>query len=596
MSMKYAASSGSAAWVLKCTDLPQFDALAAAADLFRTDDKLHLRILCNDSIRCSGLISVQKTKSQRKLILDYSRQCVTGETMELLFDLADAVGLTDRREAMRSGERINLTEGMPVLHHALRMPANFDFVITNQLGNGNNRNQNTLHGPTILAEIHETRKSIETFSEQVRSGSYRSVTDEPFLNVLVIGLGGYHLGTEWVAEALRSDPVAAQAAEGRTLQFLGNLDPIDFHLRTKNWKPSETLVIVISESFMTVETAMINARTAKNWLIQKLANESRTEEEVLAKHMVAITAAPERCQKFGIVESNVYALEEWISARHAVCSVVGLLPLCLQYSYPVLCEFLDGAHNMDEHFFHAPLRDNIPVILGLLGVWNSTFLGFSCRAILPYCQALHRFPAYVQHLDMESNGKRVALDGTPLLHRSAEISFGEPGTIAQTSFFQVMHQGRVVPSDFIGFMESQQPEYVPGEAVSNHDELMSHFFSEPDTLACGKTLVDLAQEGAPEPLREHMVCPGNRPSSSILMSKLDAYAVGQLMALYEHRTAVQGFVWGLNSFDNFAADSGVQNMRHIRAQLSASRKTGASVQGFNTATSALLDHYLRYGK
>jgi glucose-6-phosphate isomerase len=594
--MKYASNTGSAAWILKCTDLPQFDALAAAADLFRSDDKLHLRLMCNDSNRCQGLITIQTAEFQRKLILDYSRQCVTGETMELLFDLADAVGLTDRREAMRSGERINITEGKPVLHHALRMPANYDFVVTNELGNTNSRTQQKLHGPTILQGIHADRRSIETFTEYVRSGNYRSVTDKPFLTVMCVGLGGYHLGTEWVAEALRMDPVAAKAAEGRTLQFFGNLDPIDFHLRTKDCNPEETLVIVISETFMTIENTMINARTAKNWLIKNLANHTRTPEEVVAKHMVAITGAPERCQKFGIAKSNVYALEDWVSARHAVCSAVGLLPLSLQYSYPVLCEFLEGAHNIDEHFFHAPLRDNIPVILGLLGVWNSTFLGFSCRAILPYCQALHRFPAYVQHLDMESNGKRVALDGTPLLHRSAEISFGEPGTIAQTSFFQAMHQGRVVPADFIGFMESQQPEYVPGEAVSNHDELMSHFFSEPDTLAYGKTLVDLHQEGAPEPLREHMVCPGNRPSSSLLMSKLDAFAVGQLMALYEHRTAVQGFVWGLNSFDNFAADSGVQNMRHIRAQLSASRKTGASVQGFNTGTSALLDHYLSHGK
>jgi len=251
---------------------------------------------------------------------------------------------------------------------------------------------------------------------------------------------------------------------------------------------------------------------------------------------------------------------------------------------------------MDEHFFHAPLRDNIPVILGLIGVWNSTFLGYSSRAILPYSQALRRFPAYIQHVDMESNGKRVALDGTSLLHRSGEITFGEPGTNGQHSFYQLMHQGRVVPADFIGFMEPQQSVDLPEEAVSNHDELMSHFFAQPDALAYGKTLVDLVQEGTPEPLREHMVFTGNRPSSSILMTRLDAFAVGQLMAMYEHRTAVQGFIWGINSFDAYGVELGKAMAKHVRSQLSASRRTEASVQGFNTSTSQLLDHYLANGK
>jgi glucose-6-phosphate isomerase len=616
MSMKYATGgSASASWVLKCTDLPQFDALAAAADQFRSDDKLHLRLLCNDSARCAGLIAVQLSAGQRKLILDYSRQRVTGETMELLFDLADAVGLTERREAMLHGERINVTDDMPVLHHVLRMPVEYNFVATNERGS-----KKVLEGPFILKQVHVERQKIADFAAQVRSGQYLSVTGKPFRHILCVGVGGHHLGPEWVTEALRSDPVASKQATGRTLHFLGNLDPIDFHQCIQAVNAEETMVIVVSRTFMTSELEMMSARTVKNWLIEKLATATTsidddddddngvtaatdgnaagiiTAEEVVATHMLAVTAFPQRCQKFGIDGDNVYTIPDWVNARFSICCAVGLLPLSLQYSYEVMCDFLKGAHNMDEHFFHAPLRDNIPVILGLLGLWNSTFLGHCCKAILPYSQALNQFPSYLQNLDMESNGKRVALDGTPLLHLSGEVVLGDAGSTAQTSFYQLMHQGRVVPADFIGFMESQQPEDVPGEAISNHDELMSHFFAQPDTLAYGKSLVDVAQEGVPEPLREHMVSPGNRPSSMILMTRLDAYAAGQLMALYEHRTVVQGFIWGLNSFDHYGADLGIYNYRHIRSQLSASRKTGASVQGFNTATSVLLDHYLAHGR
>jgi glucose-6-phosphate isomerase len=298
----------------------------------------------------------------------------------------------------------------------------------------------------------------------------------------------------------------------------------------------------------------------------------------------------------GIPKGNVFKIWDWVIGRYSVCSAAGLLPLSLQYSYEIMSEFLDGAHDMDEHFFNAPLRDNIPVLLGLLGVWNSTFMGYTTRAILPYAQALKRFPAHVQLIDMESNGKRVALDGVELLHPSGEINFGEPGTNSHHSFFQLMHQGRVVPADFIGFMESQRPLDLPGEAASSHDEFMSNFFAQPDALAYGKTLVDLMQEGVPDGLREHMVFPGNRPSSSILMTRLDPFSVGQLLALYEHRTAVQGFLWGINSFDQYGLELGKLLAKHVRVQLASSRRTGATVQGFNLSTSSLLEAYLTHGK
>lgn len=569
--------------MLKSTDVPQFDALQAAAESFRTDDKLHLRSLCNDSARCAGLIAVHLALGgRRKIILDYSRQQVTGETMELLFDLADAVGFTERRAAMQSGERINVSEDRAVLHHVLRMPVNYKYVQHPE-------------GSKILNEVHGVRSRIADFSEKVRSGEYAGVTGKKLKNVISIGIGGSALGPEFVMEALRAEPSGLQMSEGRILRFLANVDPVDFHVTTQDLDPEETIVIVVSKTFTTAET-MLNARTARKWLLHSLRAEGISDDEIIAKHMVAVSTNMQACQEFGISETRVFGIWDWVGGRFSVTSAVGLVPLSLHYSYAIMEAFLDGAHNMDEHFFKSPLRDNIPVLLGLLGVWNSTFLGYGVRALLPYSQALKRFPAHIQQVDMESNGKRVALDGSPLLHTSGEINFGEPGTNGQHSFYQLMHQGRVVPADFIGFMESQQPVDMSGENVSNHDELMSNFFAQPDALAYGKTMADLIQEGVPEELRPHMVFSGNRPSSSILMTKLDAFAVGQLLALYEHRTAVQGFIWGINSFDQWGVELGKVLATQVRAQLTASRTTSASVQGFNSSTSSLLEAYLAHGK
>jgi glucose-6-phosphate isomerase len=598
-------------WHLKSTDVPQFDALQAAAHAFQTDDKLHLRNLCNDSSRCAGLVAYRNSmgpssgpsqyaqqttstattidpasivNSNRRIILDYSRQQVTGETMELLFDLADAVGFTDRRAAMENGLRINTTEDRAVLHHVLRMPR--DYIPDN---------------PTIansLAQVHLVRDGIAEFTDQIRSGAVTGATGKPFKNVVSIGIGGSSLGPECVMEALRADPQAAKASHGRVLRFLANVDPVDFFTKTQDLDPEETLVIIVSKTFGTAET-MLNARTARKWLVHHLMRKGAMDSaQVVSQHMVAVSSNVERCQDFGISASRVFRFWDWVGGRFSVCSAVGLVPLSLHYSTAVMDQFLDGAHDVDQHFFKSPLRDNIPVLLGLLGVWNSTFLGYGVRALLPYSQALNRFPALIQQVDMESNGKRVALDGIPLLHTAGEITFGEPGTNGQHSFYQLLHQGRVVPADFIGFMESQQPvDLGASEAhVSNHDELMSNFFAQPDALAYGKTMTDLVQEGVPEDLRAHMVFDGNRPSSSILMTKLDAFSAGQLLALYEHRTAVQGFIWGINSFDQWGVELGKVLAKQVQAQLSASRKQAASVQGFNSSTSSLLEAYLAHGR
>jgi len=718
-------NSIAASFQLKCTDLPQFDALLSAADQFRHDDKLSLRNLCNDTARCAGLTAVHAATAAaagsgdrqqndataaatggggggspvnsvailggggaaqqpqlvpppvvvpafRKMILDYSRQRVTGETMELLYDLADAVGLMDRIKMMRTGQRINATDDLPVLHHILRIPGKYNNVsFSSELAANvqqNSQQQSSSGalqrprsisqrgrsapaailssfipdgpGPSfppssegrsntggttgsggsggggdstvaaLVRETHKLREAIRMFTEQVRSGSYLSITGKPFVDFLVVS--STFGGIDAVATALETgDADAASASRGYRLRFLSNVDPVEFYAATADLDPTRTLVVVISKTFTDPE-CVLNTRTTKSWLVKGVlaslpSQENRNDEqqqqppvpsesEITQRHFVAVTCNPTRCAHFGIAKDKVFRIWDWVIPRFAVCSAAGLLPLSLRFSYAVLSQLLAGAHNIDEHFFHAPPRDNIPTILGLLGVWNSTFLGYSCRAVLPYSHSLRQFPEYVQYVDMVSNGKRVALDGTPLLHQSAEISFGQAGTTCQTQFFQLLHQGRVVPVDFIGFIEAQNDLEVPGEAVSNHDELMSNFFAQPDALAYGKTLIDLVQEGTPERLREHMVFTGNRPSSSILMTKLDAFAIGQLMALYEHRTAVQGFIWGINSFDAFGLDLGRALVKTARAQLSASRKTGASVQGFNFSTSTLLDHYLAHGR
>uniref|UniRef100_A0A6U5PUS3 Glucose-6-phosphate isomerase n=1 Tax=Grammatophora oceanica TaxID=210454 RepID=A0A6U5PUS3_9STRA len=543
---------------------------------------MHLRNLCNDSARCGGLIAHMVSVGQRRIILDYSRQLVTGQTMELLFDLADSVGFTQKRADMKSGIRINTTEDRAVLHHVLRMPKEYLY-------------RENPEGASLLKAVHQVREQIRDFTDCVRSELHMGVTGKPFKNVLSIGIGGSHLGPEFVYEALRADRSAALASEGRQVRFLANVDPVDFYLCTKDLDPAETLIVIVSKTFTTAET-MLNARTARDWLVSNLTRPHLGEGDVVAKHMVAVSCNTGRCVEFGISANRVFGFWDWVGGRYSVCSAVGLVPLSLHYSYEVMEQFLNGAHNMDEHFFNSPLRDNIPLILGLLGVWNSTFLGYGVRALLPYSQALRRFPAHIQQVDMESNGKRVTLDGLPLAHPSGEVNFGEPGTNGQHSFYQLMHQGRVIPADFIGFMESQHPMDLEGEAVSNHDELMSNFFAQPDALAYGKTITDLIQEGVPEELHQHMAFPGNRPSSSILMTRLDAFAVGQLLAMYEHRTAVQGFIWGINSWDQYGVEIGKVLAKQVRTQLRATRKTGASVQGFNGSTSSLLEAYLAHGK
>lgn len=395
--------------------------------------------------------------------------------------------------------------------------------------------------------------------------------------------------------------VLCAAAKGRTLKFLANVDPVDVSRALMNCDPETTLVVVVSKTFTTAET-MLNANTLRKWLIDHIPGDP---DAVVAAHMAAVSSAIPRVVKFGISEHNIFGFWDWVGGRYSVCSAVGVLPLALQYGMPVVRQFLAGAHSMDTHFFESPPRKNLPMLLGLLGVWNSTFLGYSSRAILPYSQALTRFPAHIQQVDMESNGKRVSIDGSVLDFEAGEINFGEPGTNGQHSFYQLIHQGRTIPAEFIGFCKSPNPMHMEGEVVSNHDELMSNFFAQPDALAVGKTIAELEAEGCPRSLQPHKVFPGNKPSLSILFSELNAFTCGQLLSLYEHRTAVQGFVWGINSFDQWGVELGKVLASKVRTSIAQARGAGdappdeaavnEAIKGFNKSTASMLKTYLRNG-
>ncbi len=532
----------------------------------KTVDGLHLRDLLQDERRCRSMIA-----EAQGVYLDYSRQNATLETVQLLLDLAKEVDLAGKIEAMFRGDRINTSEDRAVLHVALRAPKGGSI---------------SLEGANVVEQVHEVLDRVRAFSDRVRSGDWQGASGKPLTDVVSIGIGGSYLGPEFVHEAFRTDPDCVKAAKGRRLRFLANVDPIDVARNLEGLDPETTLVVVVSKTFTTAET-MLNAKTLRQWLTHALG------EEAVGKQMIAVSTNLDAVKEFGIDPANAFGFWDWVGGRYSVCSAVGVVPLALQYGMNMVESFLAGAHEIDEHFRTAPLESNIPVLLGLFGVWNSSFLGRPDRALLPYCQALLKLAPHIQQVDMESNGKRVTRDGEELGFEAGEVNFGEPGTNGQHSFYQLLHQGRTVPADFIGFRRSQQPMSVPGESVDNHDELMANFFAQPDALAFGKTAEEVRAEGVAEALVPHKVFPGNRPSNSILLERLTPQACGQILAIYEHRTAVQGFLWGLNSFDQWGVELGKVLAKQVRGQLSSSRKEGAEVEGFNPSTTALLKRYLQ---
>lgn len=532
-------------------------------------DPTHLRDLLDDEHRNSQFVA-----EYDGVYLDYSRQRAVPETMQLLYDLAEKVGLDKRIHEMVSGEKINTTENRAVLHTALR--AKKGEVVM-------------LDGTNVVEEVHSELARIRKFSSAVRNGNHKGATGKHIKKFIAIGIGGSYLGPDFVYEALKTDTVAHTTGPGSgyELHFLANVDPVDVSRALDGMDPEETMVIIVSKTFTTRET-LVNAKTVRTWLWDAMGK----SEDVVKQHVIACSTNLEKTAEFGISTDNVFPFWDWVGGRYSVCSSVGAVPLSLMYGFEVFDKFLSGARSIDKHFVNTPYKRNIPVLMGLLGVWCMSFLGFKSRAMHPYTEALNKFPAHVQQVDMESNGKHVSRHGVDLDFEVGEVDFGEPGTLGQHSFFQLLHMGQVVPCTFIGFMESQNPTCQDGEPVSNHDELMSNFFAQPDALACGKTSEECRQEGKPEELVPHVTFTGNRPSMTLLMPVLNAYTCGQLLAIFEHRTAVQGFIWDINSFDQWGVELGKVLATKVRKQINQARYHGKSVEGFNSSTKRMIERYL----
>ncbi|MGN6258371.1 MAG: glucose-6-phosphate isomerase [Solirubrobacterales bacterium] len=459
------------------------------------------------------------------LYLDFSKNRVTDETLMLLGGLAQQRGVFDRREAMFAGERINVSEDRAVLHVALRMPRERSLVVD---------------GVDVVKEVHETLDRMAAFCERVRSGEWRGHTGKLIRNVVNIGIGGSDLGPVMAYEALKH-----YSKRETTFRFISNVDGTDFAEKTRDLDPEETLFVISSKTFTTLET-MTNARTAREWALAGLGG----EESAVAKHFVAVSTNAEEVSKFGIDTDNMFGFWEWVGGRYSMDSAIGLSTM-LAIGPAHFEEMLAGFHAMDEHFRTAPTAENLPLLMGLLAVWYADFFGAETCAVLPYDQYLHRFPAYLQQLTMESNGKHVTLDGARVDYDTGQIYWGEPGTNGQHSFYQLIHQGtRLIPCDFIGFANSLNP------LGDHHDILMSNVFAQGEALAFGKTEQQVREEGTAEGVAPHRVMEGNRPSNTILAERLTPATLGSLVALYEHSVFTQGAIWGIDSFDQWGVELG----------------------------------------
>ncbi|WP_431965064.1 glucose-6-phosphate isomerase [Nocardia sp. bgisy134] len=476
------------------------------------------------------------------LHIDYSKHRVTRETVQLLVELAFEAGVAERRDAMFAGAHINTSEDRAVGHVALRLPAGESMIID---------------GADAGAEVHEVLRRMGEFTDELRSGRWRGATGERIATVVNIGIGGSDLGPVMVHQALRH-----YADAGIGARFVSNVDPADLVAELTGLDPATTLFIVASKTFSTLET-LTNATAARRWLVAALG------EDAVAKHFVAVSTNAERVAEFGIDTANMFGFWDWVGGRYSVDSAIGLSVMAT-IGKERFAEFLAGMHAVDVHFASAPLEANAPVLLGLLGVWYSNFFGAESRAVLPYSNDLARFPAYLQQLTMESNGKSVHADGTPVTTSTGEIFWGEPGTNGQHAFYQLLHQGtRLIPADFIGFARPTSDLATRDGTGSMHDILMSNLFAQTKVLAFGKTAEEIAAEGADPKVVPHKVMPGNRPSTTILAPQLTPSVVGQLIALYEHQVFVEGSIWGIDSFDQWGVELGKQQALALAPLLTA---------------------------
>jgi glucose-6-phosphate isomerase len=531
------------------TELPAWKALARHHAEVR---ELHLRELFEgDPDRGERL-----TLEAAGLFLDYSKNRITDQTHRLLADLAEATGVAERRDAMFRGEHINVSEDRAVLHVALRMPRERSLVVD---------------GVDVVREVHEVLDRMRAFTERVRSGSWAGHTGKPIRNVVNIGIGGSDLGPAMAYEALRH-----YSRREMTFRFVSNVDGTDFAEATRDLDPAETLFIVASKTFTTLET-MTNANTARDWLLAGLGS-----DEAVAKHFVAVSTNTEQVSGFGIDTENMFGFWDWVGGRYSMDSAIGLSTM-LAIGTEGFEQLLAGFHAVDEHFREAPLEGNLPALLGLLAVWYGGFFGAQTIGVFPYDQYLHRFPAYLQQLTMESNGKHVTLEGVQVDHDTGAIFWGEPGTNGQHSFYQLLHQGtRLVPCDLIGFMSSLNP------LGDHHDLLVSNVFAQAEALAFGRTPEEVRAEGTAPDVVPHRVMEGNRPSNVIMVDRLTPLSLGSLIAMYEHSVFTQGAVWGIDSFDQWGVELGKALAKRIVPEL---QSTAEPELGHDSSTNALIRRY-----
>jgi glucose-6-phosphate isomerase len=490
------------------------------------------------------------------LYLDYSKNRVTAETISLLVELARESAVEERRDAMFAGEKINVSEGRSVLHVALRMPRDASLVV---------------EGVDVVAEVHDVLDRMSAFAERVRSGEWKGHTGKRIRNVVNIGIGGSDLGPVMAYEALR-----AYTQRDLTFRFVSNVDATDFVEATRDLKAEETLFIVSSKTFTTLET-LTNAASAREWVLAQLG-----EEEAIASHFVAVSTNEQLVAEFGIDTANMFGFWDWVGGRYSMDSAIGLSTM-LAIGPERFTELLGGFHAMDEHFRTAPLERNLPVLMGLLAVWYGDFFDAQAIGVMPYEQYLKRFPAYLQQLTMESNGKHVTLDGHTVDYQTGAVYWGEPGTNGQHSFYQLLHQGtKLIPVDLIGFGKSLNP------LREHHDVLSSNVFAQAQALAFGKTEEEVRAEGTPEAVIPHRVMEGNRPTNVLLAEKLTPAILGSLVALYEHSVFTQGTIWGVDSFDQWGVELGKQLAKAIIPQLESEAEPQLE---HDSSTNALIRRY-----
>ncbi|MDN3295151.1 glucose-6-phosphate isomerase [Streptomyces ficellus] len=498
------------------------------------------------------------------LYLDYSKHLVTDETLALLRELAAASGVAELRDAMFRGEKINTTENRAVLHTALRAPR--DAVIE-------------VDGENVVPGVHAVLDKMAAFSERIRSGEWTGHTGKPIKNVVNIGIGGSDLGPAMAYEALRS-----YTKRDLTVRFVSNVDGADLHEAVRDLDPAETLFIIASKTFTTIET-ITNATSARDWLLTGLG----AGPEAVAKHFVALSTNAEKVDDFGIDTANMFEFWDWVGGRYSYDSAIGL-SLMIAIGPDRFREMLDGFHLVDEHFRTAPPEENAPLLLGLLGVWYGEFFGAQSHAVLPYSHYLSKFTAYLQQLDMESNGKSVDREGNPVDWQTGPVVWGTPGTNGQHAYYQLIHQGtKVIPADFIGFAKPVAD--LEPRLVAQHDLLMANFFAQTQALAFGKTPEEVRAEGVPEELVPHKTFRGNHPTTTILADELTPSVLGQLVALYEHKVFVQGAIWNIDSFDQWGVELGKVLAKKIEPVLT--RGEGGEQLDSSTATLAATYRTLR---